>query len=93
MARTHVPGGVLIDLPHTDYEGKVAETQRAIEAGAPAIYEASFAAGQVFVAVDILVREPPGWRVIEVKSTTALKEQHLPDAAIQVHVARQRACA
>ena len=89
VARGYVPGGVLIDLPHTDYEGKVAETQRAIEAGAPAVYEASFAAGQVFVAVDILVREPPGWRVIEVKSTTSLKEQHLPDAAIQTYVARQ----
>jgi hypothetical protein len=89
VARTHVPGGVLIDLPHTDYEGKAAETQRAIRAGAPAIYEASFAAGQVFVAVDILVCEPPGWRVIEVKSTTAVKEQHLPDAAIQVYAARQ----
>jgi hypothetical protein len=89
VARGYVPGGVLIDLPHTDYKGKVAETQRAIEAGAPAIYEASFVAGQIFVAVDILVREPHGWRVIEVKSTASLKEQHLPDAAIQVHVLRQ----
>jgi len=88
VARSYVPGGVLIDLPHTDYEGKVAETQRAIQANAAAIYEASFVAGQVFVAVDILVREPRGWRVIEVKSTTSLKEQHLPDAAIQVHAAR-----
>jgi hypothetical protein len=89
VARDYVPGGVLIDLPHTDYEGKVAETQRAIEAGAPAIYEASFAAGQVFAAIDILVRESRGWRVIEVKSTTSVKEQHLPDAAIQMYVARQ----
>ena len=89
VARGYVPGGVLIDLPHTDYEGKVAETQRAMEAGAPAIYEASFVADHVFVAVDILAREPRGWRVIEVKSTTSLKEQHLPDAAIQVHVLRQ----
>jgi len=89
VARGYVPGGVLIDVPHGDYKGKVAETQRAIKAGAPAIYEASFIADQVFVAVDILVREPHGWRVIEVKSTTSLKEQHLPDAAIQVHVVRQ----
>jgi len=89
VARSYVPGGVLIDLPHTDYAGKIAETQRAIRAGAPAVYEASFAAGQVFAAVDILVREPPGWRVIEVKSTTSLKDQHLPDAAIQTYVARQ----
>lgn len=89
VARSYVPGGVLIDLPHTDYEGKIAETRRAIRAGAPAIYEASFVADRVFVAVDILVREPRGWRVIEVKSTTSLKEQHLPDAAIQVYAARQ----
>lgn len=89
VARRYVPGGVLIDRPHTDYDGKVAETRRAIQAGAPVLYEASFVAGQVFVAVDILVREPDGWRVIEVKSTTSLKEQHLPDAAIQVHTLRQ----
>jgi hypothetical protein len=90
VARSYVPGGVLIDLPHTDYEGKVAETRRAIEAGAPAIYEASFIADRVFVAVDILAREPHGWRVIEVKSATSLKEQHLPDAAIQMHVLRHK---
>jgi hypothetical protein len=60
VARNYVPGGVLIDLPNTDYEGKVADTQRAIRTGAPAIYEASFLAGQVFAAVDILVREPAG---------------------------------
>ena len=89
VARQYVPGGVLIDLPHTDYDGKLAATQRAIEAGAPAIYEASFVADNVFVAVDILKREPRGWRVIEVKSTTSLKDQHLPDAAIQMHVLRR----
>jgi hypothetical protein len=89
VARGYVPGGVLIDLPHGDYKGKVAETQRAMKAGASAIYEASFIADQVFVAVDILVRERHGWRVIEVKSTTSLKDQHLPDAAIQVHALRK----
>src|SRR5712692_1380246 len=89
VARQYVPGGVLIDLPHTDYDGKLAATRRAIAAGAPAIYEASFVGDNVFVAVDILKREPRGWRVIEVKSTTSLKDQHLPDAAIQVHVLRR----
>ena len=58
VARGYVPGGVLIDLPHTDYKGKVAATQRAIESGAPAIYEASFIAGQVFVAVVSLPETP-----------------------------------
>ncbi len=89
VARAHVPGGVLIDLPHTHYDGKIAATQQAIANGAEVIYEASFRADGVFVAVDILVREPRGWRVIEVKSTTSVKPQHLPDAAIQVHVLRR----
>ena len=89
VAREYVPGGVLIDRPYDDYEGRLADTQLAIEAGAQVIYEASFVADSVFVAVDILVREPLGWRVIEVKSATKLKNQYLPDAAIQVHVVRQ----
>jgi hypothetical protein len=89
VARGYVPGGVLIDLPHTEYGGKLAATQQALASGVPAVYEASFVADHVFVAVDILVREPRGWRVIEVKSTTSLKDQHVPDVAIQVHVGRR----
>ncbi len=88
-ARGHVPGGVLVDRRYNDYEGRLADTTRAIEAGAGVLYEASFVADSVFVAVDILAREPAGWRVIEVKSSTKVKDEHLPDAAIQVHVLRQ----
>jgi predicted RecB family nuclease len=89
VARGYLPGGVLIDLPYNDYNGKLAATQQAIADGAAVIYEASFLADQVFVAVDMLVRERTGWRVVEVKSTTSLKSQHIPDAAIQVHVLRR----
>jgi hypothetical protein len=88
-ARGYVPGGVLIDLPHDDYHGKRDATQHALASDVLGIYEASFVADHVFVAVDILVREPRGWRVIEVKSATSLKPQHVPDAAIQVHVLRR----
>jgi predicted RecB family nuclease len=88
-ARRYVPGGTLIDLPYDDYAGKLAATNRALASDTPAIYEASISAGNVFVAVDILAREGKGWRVIEVKSSTSVKEQHIPDAAIQVHTLRQ----
>src|SRR5687767_14898775 len=73
LARKLFPGGTLIDLPHDDYAGKVEATQRAIASGAPAIFEASFAANDVFVAVDVLVRDGDGWRLIEVKSSSSLK--------------------
>ena len=86
LARAQVPGGVLIDLPHYDFEGKVAATAKALADGAPAIFEASFLEDGVFVAVDILERRGDGFVVSEVKSTLDAKEQHLPDVAIQVHV-------
>src|ERR1039457_2005718 len=56
LARAQVPGGVLIDLPHYEFEGRVAATARAIADGARVVYEASFLEDGVYVAVDILER-------------------------------------
>ncbi len=89
VAQGYVPGGTPIDLPYDDYAGKLAATQAALATKPPAIYEASVSAGGVFVAVDILQRESRGWRVIEVKSSTQVKPQHVPDAAIQVLTLRE----
>lgn len=89
VARAHVPGGILIDLPHDAYDARVKATRDAIDAGALVIYEAAFSMDGVFVAVDILARERRGWRLIEVKSTLSAKTQHLPDLAVQVHVVRE----
>lgn len=89
LAQTYYPGGVLIDLPHYEVDARLEATRKAIEEGAPAIFEATFFEDGVFVAVDILKRERGGYALIEVKSTLGVKEQHLPDVAIQVHVARK----
>jgi len=83
IAREYVPGGVLIDCPHYEVMNKVKATKDAIEKGAKAIYEASFIAGGVFVAVDILEKTRGGWNLIEVKSTTSAKPVHIPDVAVQ----------
>src|SRR5881394_3071459 len=50
MAREQFPGGTLIDLPHNAVAERVEATRRAMEAGAPSIYEASFYSEQVYVA-------------------------------------------
>jgi len=89
LARTYVPGGVLVDLPHNAYEQRLEDTRRALAQGAPAVYEAAFRADGVFVSVDILERMEGGFRLIEVKSTTSVKAQHLPDVAVQAHVLRR----
>lgn len=86
LARDYVPGGVLIDFPHYEIDKKVQATADAIQNGARIIYEASFVADGVFVAVDILERVRGGWNLIEVKSTTKAKPEHIPDVAVQTHV-------
>ena len=89
LARERFPGGVLINLPHNAVEERIAATQAAIASGAPAIFEASFVADDTFVAVDVLERVPGGWRLIEVKSSSSQKEEHVTDAAIQLYVLRR----
>ena len=91
LARTYVPGGVLIDLPYDAYEQRLAATRQALAEGAPAVYEAAFRADGVFVSVDILERQRRGFCLTEVKSTTGVKAQHLADVAIQAHVLRRSA--
>ena len=89
LARQRFPGGVLIDLPHNAVEARVAATQAAMASGVPAIFEATFVADDTYVAVDILERVPSGWRLIEVKSSSSQKEEHVADAAIQLFVLRR----
>lgn len=89
VARTYVPGGVLIDLPYNAYDERVELTRQALIDTAPAIYEASFRAHGVYVAVDILSRMESGFCLTEVKSTARVKDQHIPDVAVQAHVLRR----
>lgn len=89
LARSYVPGGVLIELPHFDVRGRVAATAKALASGARAIYEASFLEDGVFVSVDILERRGSSFVLSEVKSSTDVKQEHLPDVAIQLHVVRR----
>ncbi len=89
IARSYVPGGVLIDLPYDAYAERLTLTRQALEDGAPVIYEGSFRAAGVYVAVDILKRDTDSFRLIEVKSSASVKDHHLPDVAVQAYVLRQ----
>jgi predicted RecB family nuclease len=88
VAQTYVPGGVLIDVPHRERERRLRETAAALGGGARVLYEAAFEHDGVLVVADILERVRGGWGLIEVKSSTRLKPEHLPDVAIQTHVLR-----
>jgi len=87
LARQMFPGGVDVSG-----EGGLDQALRATRElvgnrEVPAIFEAAFAHGGVLVRVDILQRRRDGrWRLIEVKSTTDIKDHHLEDVAIQARV-------
>lgn len=85
-ARQEFPGATLIDLDYRRPHRAVEATRRAIEQGATVILEASFFEDHIFVAVDVLSKEPDGWVVTEVKATKSVKPQHYADAAVQAHV-------
>lgn len=57
--------------------------------GEPAQFEATFDADGVRVRSDVLVRTADGFALIEVKSSSELKDEHVPDSAVQVHVLRK----
>ncbi|HOO93516.1 MAG TPA: Dna2/Cas4 domain-containing protein, partial [Opitutales bacterium] len=86
VARSFISNGKLIDFPHDQIDKKLKATEEAISAGNSVIYEASFNAESVFVAVDILEKVRGGWNLVEVKSTTQAKPEHAPDIAVQLYV-------
>jgi len=86
LARERFAGGTLIDAPHHEFAKRVGLTDQALHSSAPAIFEASFFADDTFVAVDVLARVGSEWRLIEVKSSSSLKDEHIADAAVQAYV-------
>jgi len=88
LATRLYPEGVLIEEDHLHHEEAVRSTHKTImETNAKAIFEAAFLYDDVRVRVDILERLDNGqWNLIEVKSSTSVKDVHLPDVAIQYYV-------
>jgi hypothetical protein len=89
LATRLYPGGLLIQENHLHHEEAVQSTRAAMKKDPKlqAIFEAAFLHDDVRVRVDILERVRDGrWDLIEVKSSTSVKEVYLLDVAIQYHV-------
>ena len=64
-------------------------TRELLDAGIRApIFEATFRYENVLVRVDVLLPDGGGWRLIEVKASSSLKDYHVVDCAIQDWVLR-----
>ncbi|MBN1319668.1 MAG: DUF2779 domain-containing protein [Thermoleophilia bacterium] len=88
LARTRFPGGVLVEEDYTQTWAALQTTARLIEEGASCLYEPALEHDGVLVRVDVLRRSGDGWELIEVKSSTQAKAEHVTDAAVQTYVAR-----
>ena len=88
LARQLYHGGLLVEADHFHFEQALSITKPALTNKAiPAIFEAAFRWDDLRVRTDILVRvENDELDLIEVKSSTQVKEEHIPDAAIQYYV-------
>lgn len=93
LARRRFVGGRLVTAGHRQTEVALAQTAEFMaDASVPAIFEAAILSDGVLIRADILERVPStdngqtAWRLIEVKSSTRVKDVHLDDLALQRHV-------
>jgi predicted RecB family nuclease len=88
LATELFPGGVRVEEDYLNHQAAMDRTQALMtDKNIPAIFEAAFLFDGVRVRIDILERQVRNqWRMIEVKSTSKLKDEHYEDVAIQKYV-------
>lgn len=90
LARDLFLDGILIDEDYKNLSGAIEHTNAVLKANANAIFEGAFIFENILVRVDILKRNDDGsFDLIEVKSSTSIKKEHLADCAIQTYVLKK----
>ncbi len=89
FAQAQYPGGVLI-APDNNLTVALKETREQL-ASSPrkVLFEATFQAEGILIRADLLIPAKTGWHMVEVKSSTSVKDYHIEDAAIQSWVTRK----
>ncbi len=85
--------GAVIDIKTEGFSNALKRSRQLLEAGKQAIFEAGFSHERTRVFADIMLpvskRGRPAWKMIEVKSSTKLKNYHRDDVAVQAFIARK----
>ena len=83
--------GAFIDLQAEGFRAALERSAKLIGSSLP-IFEAGFAAGGALAFSDVMLpvqkNGSPGWKMVEVKSSTSVKDYHRDDTAVQAYVAR-----
>jgi hypothetical protein len=85
--------GSIIDAQTEGYDAAFARSRRLLGAGTGPVFEAGLSDGGVIAFADVMLpvkrRGSLQWRMVEVKSSTSLKDYHRDDVAVQTYLARQ----
>jgi CRISPR/Cas system-associated exonuclease Cas4 (RecB family) len=84
--------GETIDFQEIGF-GKALERSKAVLAQAKPVFEAGYSANGALAFADVMLpvsrgAGEPAWRMVEVKSSTSVKDYHREDASIQAYIAR-----
>jgi len=84
--------GVLIDAQNEGYAQALARTRQLLGTSQP-VFEAGFSADCTVAFADVMLPVEQGdglaWRMVEVKSSTSVKDYHRDDVAVQSFAARR----
>ena len=84
--------GALIDVEAEGYEAAFALTAQLLADSRQPVFEAGFKANGALAFTDAMLPDSengqPGWRMVEVKASTSVKDYHHDDIAVQAFVAR-----
>ena len=81
--------GKVLDLSG-DWEDVVSKTKLGIKSNdTEVIFEGAFIYLDTLVRADVLIRNKNGWELLEIKSSTKLKDTHISDIAIQSFIVKK----
>ena len=85
-------GGDVIDVNAEGYDGAFAHSAELLKNSTQPIFEAGFKAAGALAFADVMLpeveNEQPAWKMVEVKSTTGVKDYHRDDIAVQAIAAQ-----
>ncbi|MFC1980297.1 DUF2779 domain-containing protein [Chloroflexota bacterium] len=87
LAKKRFPGG--IDIPTENFMENISNTKNLLMGRKP-LFEAGILAGKLYSRIDILSPDDEeGWDIVEVKSSTSVKDVHIDDVAYQRYCCSQ----
>lgn len=87
IAQQMYPDGIMIGDERNDLSAALEQTQQVLrDHPDKPIFEATFQYDGLLIRADLLIPDYAGYRMVEVKSSTSVKDYYLPDCAIQSFV-------